>query len=131
MENDFFDADAHEPAPFEDDAYEATYTRESDAEWAIREREEDGWPSSNYICCPHHGHVISNGVFDAPCPGCESDAEEAGRAYEAEQAEDERHAREGSPCSKGELCAPFPWHSGPAADCMMKTFECTGDEIPF
>lgn len=26
--------------------------------------------------CPSHGHVISNGMFDSPCPACEQAQEE-------------------------------------------------------
>lgn len=38
--------------------------------------------------CPHHGEVISNGVFDAPCGGCEAamDPEDESLSPEDERA---------------------------------------------
>ena len=44
------------------------------------EHERDSQPSSNYEYCPKHPScVISNGAFDAPCNGCEAEADDANR----------------------------------------------------
>ena len=50
------------------------------------EHERDAYyPGSNYERCPHHGEVISNGVFDAPCGGCEAGEEQEPETLTPEQ----------------------------------------------
>ncbi len=31
-----------------------------------------------YVRCPHHGEIISNGIFDGVCGGCEHEGDERG-----------------------------------------------------
>lgn len=39
----------------------------------FEEHERDMYqPGSDYVRCPYHGEVISNGMFDGVCGGCEA-----------------------------------------------------------
>ena len=35
-----------------------------------------------YERCPRHGCIISNGMFDAPCGGCEAEMDEADERWQ-------------------------------------------------
>jgi hypothetical protein len=94
-------------------------------EWANdltgeEEHERDMYrPGSTYEYCKHHpSELISDGMFDAPCGGCEAEMEDAAHAWEVDPANVTRKV-----CADERYLSPLPRSPVGCLD--------VEDEIPF
>ena len=87
------------------------------------EHERDSQPSSNYEYCPKHPScIISNGAFDAPCAGCEAEADDAEMMWQC------------NPENPTRLYCRWPERSIPLWDIRIRLVRCENepeDDIPF